>query len=128
LIAGVSVGAFAANSCINELEKARRILSKQDAHSQEQTQAQAQAQTQTQTQTRAQTRTQESSALLGLPILRLTLLDPFCARGVFGVAYGAREFGKRADYCEVSIFFPERIYRTDNLLYPFYMKSRSCVK
>lgn len=31
---------------------------------------------------------------------RLTLLDPFTARGLFDFSYGARNFGKLADFCE----------------------------
>lgn len=31
---------------------------------------------------------------------RLTLLDPFTARGVFGQGYGAKNFGLCSDYCE----------------------------
>jgi hypothetical protein len=31
---------------------------------------------------------------------RLTLLDAFTARGVFGQDYGAKFFGRRCDYCE----------------------------
>lgn len=30
--------------------------------------------------------------------VQLTLLDPFTQRGIFDVGYGAREYGKRADY------------------------------
>jgi len=32
--------------------------------------------------------------------LRLTLLDPFCSRGILGIGYGARSFGVSADYAE----------------------------
>lgn len=32
--------------------------------------------------------------------VRLTLLDPFCSRGILGVGYGARNFGLSADYSE----------------------------
>lgn len=31
---------------------------------------------------------------------RLTLLDPFTSRGVFGAGYGAKHFGLESDYCE----------------------------
>lgn len=59
---GISVGAFAANSCTQVLHKNKKSSSK--------------------------------------PYLRLTLLDPFTLRGVFGLGYGASFFGKCADYCE----------------------------
>jgi hypothetical protein len=61
---GVSVGAFAANSCT-------RILHKK-----------------------------KTSSGSVQPYVRLTLLDPFTLRGVFGLGYGASFFGKSADYCE----------------------------
>uniref|UniRef100_A0A7S4QXI5 DUF676 domain-containing protein n=1 Tax=Ditylum brightwellii TaxID=49249 RepID=A0A7S4QXI5_9STRA len=32
------------------------------------------------------------------PLVRLTLLDPFCSRGVWGNGYGASNFGRDADY------------------------------
>jgi len=32
--------------------------------------------------------------------LRLSLLDPFTYRGIWGVGYGARQFGRAADFCE----------------------------
>lgn len=32
--------------------------------------------------------------------VRLTLLDPFCSRGILGVGYGKRNFGVSADYAE----------------------------
>lgn len=34
------------------------------------------------------------------PFVQLTLLDPFQQRGIFGVGYGNRVFGKSADYAE----------------------------
>ena len=32
--------------------------------------------------------------------IRLTLLDPFCSRGVFHQNYGLNNFGREADFCE----------------------------
>lgn len=34
------------------------------------------------------------------PLVRLTLLDPFCSRGLLGIGYGAKHFGVNADYAE----------------------------
>jgi hypothetical protein len=33
-------------------------------------------------------------------VVHLTLLDPFCSRGVFDHRYGVRRFGKDADFCD----------------------------
>ena len=60
---GVSVGAFAANSCIRALHK-------------------------------------KKASSTTNPYLRLTLLDPFTLRGVFGLGYGKSFFGKCANFCE----------------------------
>jgi hypothetical protein len=32
--------------------------------------------------------------------IRITLLDPFCTRGLIGIGYGAKHFGVKADYAE----------------------------
>lgn len=65
-IVGVSVGAFAADSCVKEFKKALH------AHSNGQF----------------------------TTTTRLTLLDPFTSRGIFGADYGAKHFGVDSDYCE----------------------------
>ena len=72
---GVSVGAFAADSCSftyqELLRSERRLLG---------------------------TSTAESTH--SAPYVRLTLLDPFTQRGLFGTRYGYKFFGKAATYCE----------------------------
>jgi hypothetical protein len=37
---------------------------------------------------------------LKVPYVRLTLLDPFCSRGLLGVGYGANNFGTGVDFAE----------------------------
>ena len=72
---GVSVGAFAADSCSFTYQK---IL-------------------------RSERKLSETSALNSThvsPYVRLTLLDPFTQRGLFGTRYGYNFFGKAATYCE----------------------------
>ena len=59
-VIGVSVGAFAANACIDEFSKQN---------------------------------------MTGIAT-RLTLLDPFTCKGLFGQGYGLRRFGVNAKFCE----------------------------
>lgn len=40
------------------------------------------------------------SKLQEKPHIRLTLLDPFCSRGLLGIGYGAKNYGVNADYAE----------------------------
>lgn len=72
---GVSVGAFAADSCSftyqKTLENNKKLL-----------------------------RSTISETTSAPPYVRLTLLDPFTQRGLFGTKYGYRLFGKAANYCE----------------------------
>ena len=65
-VMGVSVGAFAADSCSEEYQK-------------------------------SQTNNLRTTPA---PYVRLTLLDPFTQRGLFGTKYGLKLFGKSATYCE----------------------------
>lgn len=65
-VVGVSVGAFAADSCTSSFQEIVR----------------------------------KRTAAKPSPYVRLTLLDPFTQRGLFGVKYGFKMFGKTADYCE----------------------------
>lgn len=65
-VMGVSVGAFAADSCSYEFQKSQENI----------------------------LRTTPA------PYVRLTLLDPFTQRGLFGTKYGLKLFGKSATYCE----------------------------
>ena len=37
---------------------------------------------------------------LSAPYVRLTLLDPFCSRGILGNVYGAQNFGNNVDFAE----------------------------
>jgi len=79
-VIGISVGSFAANSCIDKVKQERQ-KSSGDVYSQ------------------------------------LTLLDPFCQRGVLDLTYGDRNFGKNADY-------PQQYLNTDDPV-PFTNKSLS---
>lgn len=73
-VVGVSVGAFAADSCVKEFSRLRRVDSRYAAN----------------------------KNLGGKKSIhsRLTLLDPFTSRGIFGNGYGMRFFGTEADFCE----------------------------
>jgi hypothetical protein len=62
-VIGISVGAFAADSCVTQIKK---VLG---------------------------TRANEVN-------VQLTLLDPFLQRGVIGVGYGTKTFGRSADYAQ----------------------------
>lgn len=69
-IIGISVGAFAADSCIREYKKTVKYL------------------------------LNEQKQEIEPAFTRVTFLDPFTSRGVIGQNYGQKHFGKRADYCE----------------------------
>ena len=65
-VMGVSVGAFAADSCSHEFQNSIKDNLRNSV----------------------------------APYVRLTLLDPFTQRGLFGTKYGLKLFGKSATYCE----------------------------
>jgi hypothetical protein len=67
---GISVGAFAADSCIKSFNEAAALHPEVDAAASSSTTKQ------------------------------LTLLDPFTSKGIFGYGWGGRQFGKGADVVE----------------------------
>mmetsp|Transcript_25393 Transcript_25393/g.27760 ORF Transcript_25393/g.27760 Transcript_25393/m.27760 type:complete len:279 (-) Transcript_25393:54-890(-) len=71
-VIGISVGAFAADSCINEYQRIVGLSMETDGGKEKQN----------------PTKT------------RLTLLDPFTSLGIFGAGYGKKYFGRTSDYCE----------------------------
>jgi len=79
---GISVGAFAANSLITEFDRLRRIH-------------------------RPLSHSFSSYPLSDGMKLQLTLLDPFQQKAVIGLGYGARTFGRTADYAQ-------QFYNTDD--------------
>lgn len=74
-VVGVSVGAFAADECIKEYVQTIQRADKDHVILDKSTH-------------RPRTKT------------RLSLLDPFTSRGIFGQGYGAANFGKTSDFCE----------------------------
>mmetsp|Transcript_8507 Transcript_8507/g.14102 ORF Transcript_8507/g.14102 Transcript_8507/m.14102 type:complete len:357 (+) Transcript_8507:31-1101(+) len=50
------------------------------------------------------------------PHIQLTLLDPFCTRGLVGVGYGATHFGIKADYAEHYLNTDDPVPSTNNAL------------
>lgn len=70
-VVGISVGAFAANACLDELTK---LIESHNPHRLDQPMYELHT--------------------------RLTLLDPFTTKGMFGHGYGERNFCKNAQYCE----------------------------
>ena len=72
-VVGVSVGAFAADTCIKEFRRLRGMESQQGNGE------------------------SKYNKKVGS---RLTFLDPFTSRGIFGSGYGNRFFGNEADFCE----------------------------
>ena len=64
-VVGISAGAFAADSCLNEFYRIRKVNNSKYKST-----------------------------------TRLTLLDPFTSRGIFGHGFGIKNFGKTADFCE----------------------------
>jgi len=81
---GISVGAFAANSLVKELDRYRN----------------------------GQGKDSKTQRRLSLPEgekieIQLTLLDPFEQKAVVGIGYGARNFGRGADYAQ-------QYYNTDD--------------
>lgn len=50
------------------------------------------------------------------PQIRLTLLDPFCSRGIFGIGYGNNHFGACADYAEQYLNTDDPVPTTNNPL------------
>ena len=76
-VVGVSVGAFAADDCVKEFCRLRRVDSSPSGN--------------------------KNLGVIGRKKTihsRLTLLDPFTSRGIFGNGYGMRFFGTEADFCE----------------------------
>ena len=50
------------------------------------------------------------------PQIRLTLLDPFCSRGIFGVGYGDTHFGACSDYAEQYLNTDDPVPTTNSAL------------
>lgn len=67
-VVGISVGAFAADSCVTEFKQRMTTFHNPPCNN--------------------------SS------ITRISFLDPFTSRGIFGFRYGPKYFGRSADYCE----------------------------
>merc|ERR1712232_711421 len=51
---------------------------------------------------------------------RLTLLDPFCTRGIWGIGYGYNNFGKNIDYVEHYLNTDDPVPSTNEPLNPKY--------
>ena len=77
---GISVGSFAADACINEFKLESKRLSKPVFST---------------IKSNAVTNKQKEHTFC-----HLTLLDPFCSKGIYNIQYGEREFGKNADFVE----------------------------
>ena len=75
---GVSVGAFAADACINEFKAESERLNK------------------------LKNLRSDTSDTIKEQVTKskLTLLDPFCSKGIFQSWYGNCNFGKSSDFCE----------------------------
>jgi hypothetical protein len=86
-VVGVSVGAFAADSCA----RAFQALSRRSTPHTQSTGVPEQPEN---------TKKTNKAAVRAPTFVRLTLLDPFCSKGVFGQRYGELLFGKHCDYCE----------------------------
>lgn len=86
-IIGISVGAFAADACVQQFKK---LSSPSDKNNNPVMNAFLKANNNNESPSPSSTST----------YTQLTLLDPFCARGVTGLLYGANQFGKSADYAQ----------------------------
>ena len=86
---GVSVGSFAANACLeafaSEVEKQKRGGQRKKFQSILQT---------------PESMSSEDDKSEQLPMTRATFLDPFTQKGLFGLGYGIKRFGLRAQYAE----------------------------
>jgi len=78
-VVGISVGAFAADGCVKEFSRLRKAESRPSLR-----------------------KLNQVGGIGGKKSFRsrLTLLDPFTSRGIFGSGYGMRFFGTEADFCE----------------------------
>lgn len=90
-VIGISVGAFCANAMASTLY---RYNSRSTAEA-----------------GRSPTTTTESR-----PKVKLTLLDPFCSRGVFGFGYGRDRFGLEADYADQFLNTDDPVPTTNDAL------------
>ena len=79
---GISVGSFAADACINEFKSESKRLSKPIFST-----------LKSNTITNANNQKEHT-------FCHLTLLDPFCSKGIYNIQYGEKEFGKQADFVE----------------------------
>jgi len=80
-VVGVSVGAFAADACIREFRKNKKAIV---------------GGIQIESKIPLSSKVTLKKGIQS----RLTLLDPFTSRGIFGNGYGDQYFGKDADFCE----------------------------
>ena len=78
-VMGVSVGAFAADSCSYTYQRTLRDNERKERN--------------------AKVHDPSGASKPLAPYVRLTLLDPFTQRGLFGTKYGYKLFGKAATYC-----------------------------
>ena len=96
-VVGVSVGAFAADSCITAFARESKKLNKQSINNKPPSSSSSSSPS---SASSSSSSSSSSSIAAASTFLKLTLLDPFCSRGLYDSTYGVKQFGQSSDFCE----------------------------